>query len=171
MKRKLLFPLIAALLLAPWPVAYAYDEALAINTPVNIEPAEEAAAPKINAFNYTIGGVTPGDLFYIDSSSTTTDMHLTLYITNTNELVYQYRYMNLKIGIYVQTDIDQWEEVTWGEEEASQDIYITMQSGVAEFTLPGYASYKVTIDNGCFYCYGVGTNESAARPQFYLTST
>jgi len=171
MKRKLLFPLIAALLLAPWPVAYAYDDALAITTSVNIAPAEEAAAPKMNAFRYAIGGVTPGDLFYVDSATATADMHLTLYITNTNELVHQYRYINLKIGIYVQTDTDRWEEVTWGEEEAPQEIYITMQGGMTEFTLPGYASYKITIEKGCFYCYGDGTNEGAVSPQFYLTST
>jgi hypothetical protein len=170
MKRKLLFPLIAALLLAPWPVAYAYDEVLAVNSPGNIEPAEEAAAPRINAYGHSIGGVTPGDLFYVESADTTNDMHLTLYITNADELFQQYRYMNLKIGIYMQTDSDQWEEVTWGEEEAPRDIYITMHSGMTEFTLRGYANYKITVDKGCFYCYGAGANGNAAFPQFYLTS-
>lgn len=170
MKRKLLFPLIAALLLAPWPVAYAYDEALAVTTPVSIEPAEEAAAPKMNAYGHAIGGVTPGDLFHIDFSNTTADTHLILYITNTDELVHQYRYMNLNIGIYVQTDNDQWEEVTWGEEATRREIYLTMQGGMTEFTLPGYANYKITIDKGCFYCYGFGANENAVSPQFYLTT-
>ena len=168
MKRKLLFPLIAALLLAPWPVAYAYDEALAINSPGNVEPAEVAAAPRLNAFGHSIGSVTPGVLFYVESANTTNDIHLSLYITNADELVHQYRYMNLKIGIYMQTGIDEREEVTWGE-EAPRDIYITMQSGMTELTLRGYTNYKITVDKGCFYCYGAGMSEKAAFPQFYLT--
>jgi len=148
MKRKLIFPLIAALLLTPWPVAYAYDEVMAVNMPMSIEAAEPAAAPKLNAYRNAIGGVTPGDLFHIESASSTADTLFTLYITNTDELVHYFRYMNLNIGIYVQTGIDQWEEVTWGEEEAPRETYITMQGGMVSFVLPGYANYKITIDKG-----------------------
>ena len=46
MKRKLFFPLLAALLLAPWPVAYAHDVS-AGQSPVHIEAAEAAAAPNV----------------------------------------------------------------------------------------------------------------------------
>ncbi len=171
MKRKIIFAFVVALLLAPWPVAYAHDDALAMNSPANIEPAEEAAAPKMNVFGHAIGGITAGDLFYIDSDNMTADTHYTLYITNTDELVNQYRYMNLKIGIYRQTDADRWEEVTWGAEEEIHEVFITMQSGITEFILPGYNSYKITIDSGCFYCYGVDESGIAAIPKFYLTST
>jgi hypothetical protein len=171
MKRKILFAFVAALLLAPWPVAYAYDDVLAMNSPANIESAGEAAAPKMNVFGHAIGGITAGDLFYIDSDNMTADTHYTLYITNTDELAGQYRYMNLKIGIYLQVDTDQWEEVSWGTDEERHEFYITMQSGMTEFTLPGYASYKITLDNGCFYCYGVDENGNVAIPRFYLTST
>ena len=171
MKRKLILSLLAMLLLTPWPVAYAYDEVLAVNETINIEPAGETATPQMNAFGYAIGVVTSGDLFYIDSANTIADIHLTLYITNTDELVNRYRYMNLKIGIYKEFDIDQWEEVTWGIEETQRDIYLTMQGGMTEFTLPGYGNYKVTIEKGCFYCYGYGPDESTVFPEFYLTSS
>ncbi len=170
MKRKLIFPLIAALLLTPWPVAYAYDEAMAINAPMTVEAAEPATAPKLNAFGNAIGGVTPGDLFHIDSANSTADTLFTLYITNIDELVYHYRYMTLNVGIYVQTGIDQWEKVTWSEGETPRETYITMQNGMVSFMLPGYAKYKITIDKGCFYCYGIGADNSAALPKFYLTA-
>lgn len=169
MKRKLIFPLITALLLTPWPVAYAYDDAMAVNTPTNIKAAALSAAPQINALGNAIGGVTPGDLFYVDSSDSTADMSYTLYITNTDELVHGYRYMTLNIGIYVQTDTERWEKVNRGEGETAQELYLTMQGGMVSFTLPGDARYKITIDKGCFYCYKTGANESAALPQFYLT--
>ena len=37
--------------------------------------------------------------------------------------------------------------------EPLADTYITMLNGKVNFTLPGYAKYKITIDKGCFYCY------------------
>ena len=169
MKRKLIFPLIAALLLTPWPVAYAYDEAMAINAPMTVEAAEPATAPKLNAFGNAIGGVTPGDLFHIDSANSTADTLFTLYITNIDELVYHYRYMTLNVGIYVQTGIDQWGKVTWGEGDTPRETYITMQNGMVSFMLPGYAKYKITIDKGCFYCYGIAGDNYAVSPEFYLT--
>lgn len=169
MKRKLIFSLIVALLLTPWPVAYAHDEAMATNTPMTVEAAETAATPKLNAFGNAIGGVTPGDLFYIDSADSSADALITLYITNTDELVQHYRYMTLNVGIYVQTGIDQWEKTTWGESETPREIYITMQGGMTSFVLPGYARYRITIDKGCFYCYGMSGDNNAVSPEFYLT--
>ena len=167
MKRKLLFPVIAALLLAPWPVAYAYDEAMAMNTPMDIEAAEPAASPSLNAYGHSIGGVKPGDLFYIDSSETAADTFYTLYITNTDELIHCYRYMNLNIGVYVQTDIDKWEKVGGNP----QDIYLTIHNGMVDITLPGGGNYKITVDKGCFYCHGIGADGNIASPEFYLTAS
>jgi hypothetical protein len=82
MKRKLLFPLMAALLLVPWPIAYAYDSASAANVPVTIEAADASAAPQIEAFGNAIGSVSPGDLFRVDTSATMVDTLFTLYLTN-----------------------------------------------------------------------------------------
>jgi hypothetical protein len=169
MKRKLIFLLLATVLLAPWPVAYAHDNAMAGQTPIQIEAAEPAAAPHYKAFGKAIGGVTPGDLFYIDLGNDTADTLVTLHITNTDELIKYYRYLTLKVGVYVQTGADQWEKATMGNGELLPDTYITMLNGRVSFTLPGYAKYKITIDKGCFYFYGNGADESAISPAFYLT--
>ena len=171
MKRKLLFPLIVALLLAAWPVVYAYDNALADNIPTTIEVADPSTAPQLNGFGNAIGKVTPGDLFHVDTSGVTADTLFTLSITNTDELVHSYRYMTLNIGIYVQADIDRWEKIYTGSGEIPPETYITMQSGTVSFSLPGCAKYKITIDKGCFYCYGAKSNNSVPVPEFYLTTS
>jgi hypothetical protein len=168
MKKKLIFLLLATLLLTPWPVAYAYDNTMPGQSQIRIEAAEPTAAPHWKAFGKAIGGVTPGDLFYIDAGSSTTDIMVTLHITNTDELVKYYRYLTLKVGVYVQTDTDQWEKATTGNGELLPDTYITMLNGRASFALPGYAKYKITIDKGCFYFYGTGTDDSSVSPTFYL---
>ena len=160
----------ATLLLTPWPVAYAHDNTLAGQAPIQVEAAEPALAPKLNAFGKTIGGVTPGDLFYINTDNTAADMPVTLHIANTDELIRHYRYLTLNVGVYVQTGTDQWEKATTGNGELLPDTYITMLNGKVSFTLPGYDKYKITIDKGCFYCYGTGTDGSAASPAFYLTA-
>ncbi len=171
MKRKLLFPLIVALLLAPWPVVYAYDNALADNIPMTIEVADPSTAPQLNGFGNAIGNITPGDLFHIDISGVTADTLFTLSITNTDELVHSYRYMTLNIGIYVQADIDRWEKIYTGSGEIPPETYITMQSGTVSFSLPGCAKYKITVNKGCFYCYGAKSNNSVPVPEFYLTTS
>jgi len=170
MKRKLIFVLFAALLLAPWPVAYAYDDGTSRQPQVQIEAAAPTAVPVLNVFGKAVGGITPGDLFYIDTGDVATDIPITLYITNTDELIKHYRYMTLNIGVYVQTSSGQWEKVATGDGEMLPAIYITMSNGQASFTLPGYTRYKITVDKGCFYCYGTSNDERVAAPTFYLTA-
>ena len=171
MRKKFIFPLLALFLLTPWPVAYAYDNALAAQQPIQIEAAETSAAPSWNAFGRAIGGVTtPGDLFYIDTINNPADTSVTLYLTNTEELSHYYRYLTLNVGVYVQTGADQWEKATTGNGELIPDTYITMQNGAVSFTLPGYAEYKITIDSGCFYCFRNASDGSSISPKFYLTA-
>ena len=171
MRKKFIFPLLAILLLTPWPVAYAYDNTVAGQEPIQIDAAEPTAAPNWSVVGHTIGGVsTPGDLFYIDTTNNNADILVTLHITNTEELVHYYRYLFLKVGVYVQTGTDQWEKLAIGNGELIPDIYITMRKGWVSFTLPGYAKYKITIDSGCFYCSTTVTDESSISPKFYLTA-
>jgi len=171
MKRKLLFPIIAALLLAPWPVAYAYDNASAGNISTIIEVAEVSATPQLNGFGNAIGNVTRGDLFLIDTSGMTGDTLFTLSITNADELIHSYRYMTLNIGIYVQVETDQWKKLNTGSGEMLPETYITMQSGTVSFSLPGGAKYKIGIDKGCFYAYGAKSDINIPAPNFYLTTS
>ena len=170
MKKNLLFALVVILLLAPWPVAYAYDNDMVGEGPVQIEAAEASAAPSLKVFGNAIGGVTPGDLFYIDTANTSIDIPVTLYLTNTDELIRHYRYLNLKVEVYVQTGTDQWEKITEYNGELIPDTYITMRNGYVSFTLPGCARYKVAIDSGCFYAYRATTDGASYSPKFYLAA-
>ena len=166
MKKRLLFILAALALLAPWPIVYAYDEVSAAETPMAVAAADAAAAPKLEGYGNAIGSVTPGDLFYLETGERQMDVPVTLYIVNLDELVACYRYLNLNVGVYFQGEDGDWREITAGNGEPLPDIYITMQSGQASFTLPAGARYRICIDKGCFYSYGTGS----AAPSFYLST-
>lgn len=169
MRRKLIFTLLAILLLTPWPVAYAYDNAAAGQEIVQIEPAEPSAAPGWNVYGKAIGGVTrPVDLFYVDTTNNSGDIAVTLYLTNAAELIHYYRYLILNVGVYVQDGTQQWQKATGGDEPLP-DTYITMQNGKVNFDLPGYARYKFTIDSGSFYCFNANIDGSSVSPKFYVT--
>ncbi len=171
---KRFFPLIALLLLAPWPVVYAhtYTDDMAGQDTVRIEAAEASATPSMAVFGKAIGRVTPGDLFYIDASDNQThnqaDIQVNLYLTNTQDLINYYKYLILKVGVYVENDAGEWEKASMGNGELIDDIFITMRNGRVSFTLPGLAKYKVTIDSGNFYCFSVSGDKSSFSPQFYL---
>jgi len=159
---KKIFPLFALLLLAPWPLAFArdYNNETVNQDAVQIEAAEASVQPTWTAFGKAIGGLTPGDLFYIDASNNAADIPVTLYITNAQELIRCYRNLILKVGIYVESDTGEWEIVP-------TDTFITMRNAQVNFTLPGLAKYKVTIDSGSFYCT-TNTDGGSLSPQFYL---
>ena len=170
MRKKLILVLLAILLLGPWPVAYAYDNGMAGDLPIRVEAAEFSAAPGWKIFGGAIGGVTsPGDLFYIDTTDYSSDILVTLYLTNTAELIHYYRYQILDVGVYVQTGAEQWEKATGTDGELIPDTYITMRNANVSFALPAYARYKVTIDSGSFYCISGSPDGSNFSPKFYLT--
>ena len=166
---KKIFPLLAILLLVPWPIAYAHDNEAAAQGTAQIQVAESPAAPSATAFGRGIGGVTPGDLFYIDSTGSTADIMVSLHLTNTQQLIHCYRYMTLEVGVYVQTDANKWEKATLWDGDPIPDTYITMRNGQVSFKLRGYEKYKVAIDTGCFYCITTNTERGSISPQFYLT--
>ncbi len=167
---KRFFPLFALLLLAPWPVAYAYtfDGGTTGQDGVQIAVAEAPVQPTWTAFGKAIGGVTPGDLFYIDATDNPADIVVTLYITNAQELIGCYRNLILKVGVYTESDTGEWEKASMGNGEVVADTFITMQNGQVSFTLPGLAKHKIAIDSGSFYCATTNTDKGSLSPQFYL---
>lgn len=170
MRKRLIFLLLAMLLLAPWPVAYAYDNAGTGPEPVRIDVAPPSAAPGWKVYGGAIGSVpSPGDLFYIDTTGNAADISATLYLTNTDELVHYYRYLILRVGVYRQDDTG-WQRAVRGNGEPLPDTYITMQNGKADLALAGYARYKVTIDSGSFYAYKTAGSSGSVSPRFYLTA-
>ena len=170
MKRKLIFALVVAFFLVPWTAAFAHNVAKADTGPVDIQPASSATQPVFNSYGNTIGGVIPGDVFIIDCSGSDVDTEFNLYITNSDELVKSYRYVNLQIGIYTESGNGAWQKITELSGENAADFYITMQNSHVSFFLPGGAKYKIMIDKGCFNRYPVAKGKSAALPEFYLAA-
>ncbi len=168
---KFIFPLIVVLLLAPWPVAYAYsyDDALAAPGAVRIEVAEPSAAPSGNVFRRSVGSITPGDLFYIDATVGTDDIKVTLHLTNAEELYHSYRYLTLEVGVYVENYSGGWERASGYDGEPVPETFITLQNGYVSFILGGGARYKVTIDGGSLYCITGSASGGSLSPKFYLT--
>lgn len=170
MKRKLLFGFLLAMLLIPWPVAYAYDDGSDGVYPLTIEERDAAHAPSLKGYGNAIGSVEPGELFYIDSMNPDLDLSFILFFTNLDDMAVSFRYMNLAIGVYADDGSGGWIEVTdYGSR--SSDLYLTMYTGSVEFTLNGYSRYKVTVDRGCFYAYALKPGQSVAVPEFYLSPT
>ena len=165
------FPLIAFLLLAPWPIAYtaSYSSDTVTQDAIQVSAAEVSAAPALTAVEKTIGGVTPGDLFFIDATDSGADIQATLHFTNASELVNSYRYLILKVGLYVDNGSGEWEPAYGADGELAPDTFISLRNGYTGFTLPGYAKYKVTIDSGSFYCTNTDIDVGSTSPTFYLT--
>lgn len=167
---KRLFPIMALLLLAPWPVAYAhtYDDEMVRRDGIQIAVAEASVQPTWTAFGKAIGGVTPGDLFSIGAVDNPADIQVTLYIANARELIGCYRNLILKVGVYAESAGGDWEKAFLSSGELVPDTFITLSSGQVSFTLPGLAKYKVTIDGGSFYCITTNSGGGSLSPQFYL---
>lgn len=169
---KKIFPFLATLLLVPWPVAYvyAYTGDMAGHDAIRIEVADPSVTPSFgNVFGRAIGGITtPGDLFYIDATENAISFRTTLYLTNTQELSYYYRYLILKVGVYVRSNAGEWKKAYQSNGELIPDTFITLRNGRVSFILTGYTKYKITIDRGSFYCITTNTDSSSLSPQFYL---
>ena len=166
---KWIFPIIALLLLLPWPVAYAYDVVndTADQDTIRIEIAEDSVKPSFTAFGKAIGGVPPGDLFYIDATNNAADIVTTIYLNNAQDLIGHYTFLILKVGVYVEND-GNWEKAYGSNGELISETVLSMRNGQVSFLLPGYANYKITIDGGSFYCHNASGDDSTLSPQLYL---
>lgn len=170
---KRLFPVLAVLLLAPWPVAYAYDFNDGMVSPdgVRLEIAEAPSQPAWQANRNAIGGVKePIDLFFIDTADRVTDIRVNLYLTNAEELIRRYRYMILDVGIYQEGSDGGWEKISGSDYENMTDIFITLGDARVNFNLHGYGKYKITIDGGSYYLTGADSTAGGLSPRFYLTT-
>jgi len=167
----LILSFLAVLLLTPWSVTYAYDASDGVvgEETIRIEAAEASAQPSWTAFGRAVGGVNAGDVFYIDATDNPADIQTTLYLTNTEELRRCYRYMILKVGVYVENNAGEWEKAVQCNGEPTPDTFITLRNCRVSFTLSGCGNYKVTIDRGSFYCTNAKASHDNLSPKFYLT--
>ena len=164
---KWIFPLICLSLLLPWPVAYAADVAGGTNNDeVRIEIAEDL--PEFTAWGRAVGSVPAGDLFYIDATSDTADKVVTLYLSNVDELISHYTFMNLKVGVYVDSN-GEWEPAFGSNGKPLPEIMmLSMRNGQVSFLLPGFAKYKVSVNGGAFYCINPNDEDGGLSPQLFL---
>jgi len=171
-RMKRILPYIALFLILPWPVAYATSaDVVAGEEAVTINAAEPSAQPSFTAYGRAIGGINnPGDLFYVDATNSTSDIKITLYLINAQQLVKYYRYLILDVGIYVEKGTGEWERATASNSngEPVPKTIISMQNGQVSFLLPGNSRYRVAIDSGCFYCASAGADSYFLSPQFCL---
>jgi len=163
------FGLLSLLLLAPWPIAYAYDNGVTDPRGVQIEKAEPSATPTMNVFGRAIGSVNTGDLFYVDNRDSSVDTVATIYLTNADELSHHYRYLTLKLGLYAQNNDGAWDKPFPPGNQPIPDTYLTLRNGQVDFMLSGYTRYRITVEGGCFYCFTGNADSRRLAPQFYLT--
>ena len=168
---RLILLLSAVLLLTPWLASYAYGVSNGVSghETVHIEVAESSTAPSATLFGRAIGGVTPGDLFYIDATTNTRDIAVNLYLTNAHELTPYMRYLTLEVGIYFESSDGLWQKASLWNGNPVPDTFITLRNSPVSFTLSGCTKYKVTINSGSFYCLTANTSGGNLSPKFYLT--
>jgi hypothetical protein len=177
-RRVLIFTLITVLILTigSWVTSTAYgqvNDATGLNATANgeitVTPAPAETQPVLDIFGNYIGGVGAGDLFYVNATSSEPDISVYLYITNTDELAQSFRYLILKVGMYVEDGNGQWQKITSQGGVALPDRYITLENGMVNFTLSGLAHYKITIESGSYKSYP-RSNGAEISPQFYLSA-
>jgi hypothetical protein len=172
MKKVLRFLLIIVMLLlaASWVTSVVYGQTNndVEQTNIKVEAAPPEASPKVDFYGNAIGGVTAGDLFYIDATSSPLDISLDLYITNPDELIHYLRYLILKVAVYMEDAGGQWQQITSQNSTALPVTYITLQNSPASFTLPGLTRYKITIESGSYHSFPFHPNNGDISPSFYL---
>ncbi len=157
------------LFLGPWLASLAHGDSIGGSgqADIQVEAARPPATPKATISGKAIGGVTPGDLFYIDATGSSRDIYISLYITNAHELIHYLRYLTLKVAIYVEDEDGQWRKTPL-RDSISLDTYITLRNSPVNLTLPGYTRYKIAIESGCYYCMSANKDGDNISPQFYL---
>ena len=167
---KLIFLLFVVLVLAPWPVAYAYDDMASLTGggAIQVQVADPSVSPTCTAFRGAVGSVTPGDLFYVDATDDAGDIRVTLHLSNSDELISWYRFLVVKVGVYVEDNGGEWARAPMTDGELTPETRITLQDAEAGFVLPGYARYKVALDGGSFNARSVNVGGGSAAPQFSL---
>jgi hypothetical protein len=178
MKKVIIITLITIIVLAAgsWITSTAYGHTndntilnATVNGEINVTPAPAENTPAIDFFGNYIGSVEAGDLFYINAAENQPDFSIDLCITNTDELVKSYRYMILKVTVYIEDNEGQWQEVTSQNSIELPATYITLENPQVTFNLFGLANYKVTIESGSYKSLPRTTDGDVA-PQFYLNT-
>ncbi|MHA1632559.1 MAG: hypothetical protein ACTSXC_07130 [Candidatus Freyarchaeota archaeon] len=115
-----------------------------------------------NVVEGAVGYVTNGSLYGINVSDTGRYM-ITIFLTNVDELVQAYSYLNLNVTIYNATITNE----NWSTEGKPLDSqWLTLANGRVILYVDNCLHYLVKIDDGVFYC--ISTKEGSLSPKLYV---
>jgi hypothetical protein len=113
------------------------------------------------------GAVTAGDVYYIDTTDYLGDILVTVFLTNTDELIKDYSYLNLQINVWAGTSGD-WDQSNMADGSSIGTVYLTLTGGYATFILSGNTEYCIAVDDGNYYCIDTDAAGGSLSPDFYL---
>ena len=117
------------------------------------------------------GAITAGDLYYLDTSSYTGDIYVTLYLTNADELRKDYSYLHFNVNVYTHSDKPvlpgDWSAATTVD-GTEIPVYLTLVNGSVSFYLEGAAYYTIAVDGGDYYCIDTNAVGGDLTPSFYM---
>ncbi len=157
---------LAALAVNPWPVARAFDTGrqgpAAKDISIIVAGTEERPAWRV--FGSAIGGVSTGDLFYIDATKYPQSFRASLLLANASQLVSGYNYLVLRISVLVQSEDGQWLQAVDASGAVIKEAVITLQNSLLTYELPGGGQYNLTVSGGT-YRASAG-NGATVAPEF-----
>jgi len=116
------------------------------------------------------GGITAGDVYYVDTATKgyAGDIRVTIYLTNAGLLAQDYTYLNMKINVWTGTGAT-WTQATLVSDSSDATDYLTLDKGVATFILAGNANYCISIDGGDYFCvHTTADSTHSMSPDFYM---
>jgi hypothetical protein len=113
------------------------------------------------------GAISAGDVFYIDCTSYTGDVLVTLHLTNASELSRDYSYLDMQVNVWEGTS-EAWDQATEADNSTIGTVYLTIINGETTFILHGDTEYCISIDGGTYYCIDTDAAGGSTSPDFYL---
>ena len=114
------------------------------------------------------GSITSGDVYYVDASTYTGDIRVTVYLINTGLLAKDYTYLNMELNVWAGSSAT-WVQATPVNDTGNATGYLTLDNGAVSFVLQGSTHYCFSIEGGAYYCIDTtvdGTHDLS--PQYYM---
>jgi hypothetical protein len=113
------------------------------------------------------GAASPGDVYHIDTTSYLGDVLVTVFYTNTNQLIKDYSYLNLKVNVWTGTS-GAWSQATRADGSTIDATYLTLSGGYTTFILNGNAEYCISVDGGNYFCIDTDAASGSLSPDFFI---
>jgi hypothetical protein len=131
---------------------------------------EGITGPSWSPIEGAVGSVTAGNLYKIQVPDSGQYM-ITLFLTDVDELVQAYSYLNLNVTIYAISS-DDYNNASLGQTlpagaTLKATEWLTLSSGRVILYVTGSAYYLVRVDDGVFYCTSTSDTDNLG-PEFYI---